>query len=177
MNRQDFALCSRPNVEEIVCAHTSTAHEQMNKDVKEVYDFALSLGFELQRYNGHYHMKHPNGAHVTIPGSPSDHKALKNTMADIRRVAGVRRQRSGRGGQYSHKKGTGFVPEKSEGEQQARGRIDEWLRRVAEIDCELAEIKRNPAGRMRHAEELIRRRADLADLLQRKHQPVPEINL
>src|SRR5258708_36410441 len=31
MNRQDFALCSWPYIEQIVCAHAGTAREQMNQ--------------------------------------------------------------------------------------------------------------------------------------------------
>lgn len=72
----------------------------MRKDVREVYDFAVANGYELVRYNGHYHMQHPNGHRLTFSATPADPHAKANAMADIRRALGLRRpngERKGKG--------------------------------------------------------------------------------
>lgn len=64
----------------------------MRKDVREVYNFAVANGFELVRFNGHYHMKHPDGHRLTFSATPADPHAKQNALADIRRALGLRRE-------------------------------------------------------------------------------------
>jgi hypothetical protein len=44
-----------------------------------------------QRGNGHILLISPNGQTLTMAATPSDHRALKNVMADVRRLTGASR--------------------------------------------------------------------------------------
>lgn len=50
--------------------------------------YAISLGYEIVRVNGHVHLRHAvTGARRTLPGTPGSHRADKNDRAALRRGA------------------------------------------------------------------------------------------
>ncbi|MFJ2780200.1 hypothetical protein [Kitasatospora sp. NPDC087315] len=59
----------------------------MNKDLRDLVKKLTKQGFEVgQTKSGHYAVR-KNGARVaTLPGSPSDHRAMANVLAVLKRA-------------------------------------------------------------------------------------------
>ena len=54
--------------------------------MKEVIAFAEGLGYRVGRTrNCHLRFRHPNGAQVFAPTTPSDNRAVKNVLSQLRR--------------------------------------------------------------------------------------------
>ncbi len=60
----------------------------MNKEVKAIIREAERQGWRSRLMsNGHTRLYAPDGkTQITLPGTPSDHRALKNAISDMRRV-------------------------------------------------------------------------------------------
>ncbi|GAA3087283.1 hypothetical protein GCM10020000_87630 [Streptomyces olivoverticillatus] len=59
-----------------------------DKDVRELKKALKKQGFVVRETkNGHYQVFGKDGAFVTVlPGTPSDHRSLKNSMAYLKRA-------------------------------------------------------------------------------------------
>lgn len=57
------------------------------KDIRKLLKSLEAQGWRVERTKkGHYVAYAPDGVgRVTIPGTPSDHRSMKNTLADLRR--------------------------------------------------------------------------------------------
>lgn len=54
--------------------------------MKEVITLAENLGYRVERTrNCHLRFRHPNGAQVFAPTTPSDNRAAKNTLSQLKR--------------------------------------------------------------------------------------------
>ncbi len=53
--------------------------------VKDILDWSLQVGLEVDRKTKHPIVRFPDGSILTVPGSPSDHRSALNTRADLRR--------------------------------------------------------------------------------------------
>lgn len=60
---------------------------RLQKDVRELVEFAEHHGFKYVHTTKHLIMKHTNGHTIAIARTPSDTRGLLNKRADIRRVA------------------------------------------------------------------------------------------
>jgi len=60
----------------------------VSSDLKKILKSAERQGFTVrQTRNGHLQVLSADGkGMVTLSGTPSDHRALKNTLADLRRI-------------------------------------------------------------------------------------------
>lgn len=61
----------------------------MKKEVREVLRYAEDRGFVCVGQDGsnHWRLRHPSGAHVTLPSSPGKHRRWdKNAKAKINRI-------------------------------------------------------------------------------------------
>lgn len=59
----------------------------MKKDLKEIVKVARKQGWEVTHTrNQHLRFRSPDGALVFSPSTPSDHRAIKNKIADLRRA-------------------------------------------------------------------------------------------
>jgi predicted RNA binding protein YcfA (HicA-like mRNA interferase family) len=58
-----------------------------SKDIRRLITELKAQGFRVgQTRGGHYIAYCPDGVtRVTIPGAPSDHRSMKNVLADLRR--------------------------------------------------------------------------------------------
>ena len=58
------------------------------KDIKNLIRALESQGWRVEKTrSGHYMAYSPNGKDiVTIPGTPSDHRSMRNTLAALRRA-------------------------------------------------------------------------------------------
>lgn len=56
-----------------------------NKDIDRVVRSLLRQGWEYCRRHKHGKLLGPSGEHITVPGTPSDGRAVSNFRADIRR--------------------------------------------------------------------------------------------
>lgn len=58
------------------------------KEVTQLVRKAKELGFEDEglRNSGHIRLRHPNG-YVTVAATPSSPSSMRNSLADLRRVA------------------------------------------------------------------------------------------
>lgn len=55
---------------------------------RQVEDLAAEFGCELEHTRGdHLRVAHPSGWALSVSKSPSDHRALANVRADLRRKA------------------------------------------------------------------------------------------
>lgn len=70
----------------------STSKRRANPIVK----YAESLGYKLVRQHTHLVFRHPAGAQVSISKTPSDHRAMKNDQAQLRRSLEQAQARDGR---------------------------------------------------------------------------------
>ena len=57
-----------------------------NKDIDCVVRTLLRHGWEYCRHHKHGKLIGTYGEHITVPGTPSDGRAVANFRADIRRV-------------------------------------------------------------------------------------------
>lgn len=62
----------------------------MNKEVKQVVDYAATLGFAglVELGSGHYRMRHKSGEEIIFPATPSKPSWRGNKLAEIHRIAG-----------------------------------------------------------------------------------------
>ena len=58
----------------------------MKKDIRRVFKALEAQGWRIDRGKRHFKCKAPNGGLVTIPSTPSDHRALLNARAQLRRA-------------------------------------------------------------------------------------------
>ena len=123
--------------------------------------------------NGHFRVTFPNGNTVYIPGTPSDYRGKKNTIAACERAAGRRLKRQ-RAGHYTWKRrGRSFARSPRSEKSTVTRRNDEKLRRLAEIDHTIAGWLDHPPTHQRQAEKLLDERAALVDDLTRRGLDVP----
>lgn len=65
--------------------------------MRAVLEEAERLGYRVERTrNCHLWFRHPNGAQVFTPTTPSDHRATKNAMSALRRQYALSEQRPNR---------------------------------------------------------------------------------
>lgn len=58
----------------------------LKQDMKALIEFGIERGWKVLRTKGgHYKWMHENGAMFYSAGTPSDHRAIQNTRARIRR--------------------------------------------------------------------------------------------
>ena len=55
-----------------------------NKDLRSILKSAVQQGWQFDRHRNHIKGKHPDGMTATISASPSDSRALKNILKDLR---------------------------------------------------------------------------------------------
>ena len=60
----------------------------MNKEIRAIIEEAERQGWRSRPMaNGHTRLYGPDGrTQITLPGTPSDYRSLKNAIADMRRV-------------------------------------------------------------------------------------------
>lgn len=120
----------------------------MHKEVRELIKWARQFGWSPDRNSDHPILRHPNGAQVTVPGSPSDHRSLANTRSVLLRLAG---QTSDSGPAAKYRKGMGrrnafnmaaalYEQEQREAEQICR------LARMIELQCHFYDLADTLAG-------------------------------
>lgn len=64
--------------------------KKMHKEVREVVNYAKSLGFTVHDKitgKGHIKLTLPNGTGTTVPVSPGKYTWRRNAMADLKRLA------------------------------------------------------------------------------------------
>lgn len=59
------------------------------KEMGKIKDAAEAMGYTLHRRakSGHTMWKHPNGALVTLGGTPSDYRSYENQLSELRKGA------------------------------------------------------------------------------------------
>ena len=55
-----------------------------NKDLRSILKEATQQGWQFDRHRNHIKGKHPDGKTTTISASPSDKRAFKNIMRDLK---------------------------------------------------------------------------------------------
>lgn len=58
----------------------------MKKDMKILFKSLVSQGWTVEKGRKHVKAKGPNGALVTLPATPSDHRSFMNSRAQLRRA-------------------------------------------------------------------------------------------
>jgi predicted RNA binding protein YcfA (HicA-like mRNA interferase family) len=60
----------------------------MRKDLRELLKLVEPMGWTFDGHSGskHVRLRHTSGAQHVVAGSPSDQRALKNTVAGLRRA-------------------------------------------------------------------------------------------
>jgi hypothetical protein len=57
------------------------------RDMKQIREALAAQGFAVERVrNGHYRVIAPTGAKVQIAATPSDHRAVLNSVTRLRRI-------------------------------------------------------------------------------------------
>lgn len=58
--------------------------------ISDLLDRLRAAGFEVARESTHHVVTHPaHGGQVTVPKTPSDHRAIPNSVMEIRRTFGI----------------------------------------------------------------------------------------
>lgn len=58
-----------------------------DKDIQKFVAMLIRSGWVYMRGSKHGKLRSPEGKKITVPGSPSDKRAYKNFVTDIRRIA------------------------------------------------------------------------------------------
>lgn len=61
----------------------------MKKDLKKIFKALEDQGWRIDRRGKHVKCKPPSGPIVTVPSTPSDHRSLLNSRAQLRRAGAV----------------------------------------------------------------------------------------
>ena len=58
-----------------------------SKELKRVIALAIRQGYSVElRNNGHYKFTAPTGKFIFTSGTPSDRRAIKNILADLKKL-------------------------------------------------------------------------------------------
>ena len=80
MNVKSYPHCAKCEIVKHKGGYVLTT----NKDLRNVLKSAAQQGWEFECKNNHIKGKHPSGKTTTISRSPSDGRAIKNIMRDLR---------------------------------------------------------------------------------------------
>ena len=58
----------------------------MKKEMGKLFKALASQGWSVEKGRKHVKAKSPNGALVTLPATPSDHRSYLNSRAQLRRA-------------------------------------------------------------------------------------------
>lgn len=126
----------------------------MSSKRNEVARAATALGFKFAGYDGSGHVvwKHPNGARHSTPASPSEYRGVRNAIAALERLAGLKLERPNH--RRGRKSASGTDPE-----------VEAARRKHAEtFEAKRAEQERQ-AAQARAAAAAERRRREIEDLM------------
>lgn len=151
----------------------------MNADMRHLVTRAATLGFSFDGYDGQGHprLRHYNGVVYSIPGSPSDSRSVRNTLAALERLSGRKLPRAN-AAHYRHQRQTQMDIQRSDVEQQQAQKVENL---VAEADMlrdrfhQLAdaEIKDHPV--VSEARQVMSRYQHIRSVLAENHRIIPTI--
>lgn len=58
----------------------------MSREIKTIINDLVSKGWSIKKGTAHYRAYHQKGGIVTISATPSDGRAIKNILADVKRL-------------------------------------------------------------------------------------------
>jgi hypothetical protein len=59
----------------------------MKRDLQKLITYAQARGWTVTKTaSGHIRLRHPSGALIYTGSTPSDHRAVRNAAADVRRA-------------------------------------------------------------------------------------------
>lgn len=148
-------------------------------EIRALMRDAEQLGYEFSGYDGHGHprVRHTvTGAGYSLPATPSDHRSLRNTRADLERLAGRKlpRQRSGRA--RGVRVTNPLRLQRTPAEQRTGAEIDNLMGRAEALRGQFDELvgdgSRSAAAAARR---ILARYEEVRDRLIQLHHDIPQI--